>query len=130
MKRSQLKRSTPLRQKATLTRTSPLRASAGLKTSQRSAEPPELAESRRVVLARSKGRCELGVVFGCRGKAEHLHHRRLRRHGDHRACNLLHLCLLCHDWIHRNPEESYREGWLVKGHDDPASIRILRGKPR
>lgn len=76
---------------------------------------------REEVKARSHGYCEFCGMPG----AVHMHHRKLRRHGDHRALNLLHVHLRCHDDIHHNPDRSYELGHLVRGTDDPATIPVL-----
>jgi hypothetical protein len=82
---------------------------------------PVTPATRRAVRARSRGRCEARVIRTCTGVAEHVHHRKLRRYGDHRACNLLDVCHRCHDHIHANPRWSYRWGWLVRQADDPTT---------
>ena len=61
---------------------------------------------------RAKGRCEVGVE-GCTGRAEHAHHMRLRSQGgSDDPSNLLAVCHLCHDWIHRNRDEAKARGWI------------------
>lgn len=86
------------------------------------APDPVTPATRAAVRARSGGRCEAGVVRTCAGVAQHVHHRKLRRHGDHTVPNLLDVCLFCHDAIHGRPAWSYEHGFLVRGHDDPARI--------
>ena len=74
-------------------------------------------------MARSGGRCEVRIVFGCRGSAEHVHHRKLRAQGGKdEPENLIVTCDLCHEWIHRNPKESYLEGWLVHSYAEPSDV--------
>ena len=63
---------------------------------------------------RSRGLCEARTE-ACITEAVHKHHIQPRRHGDHSAENLLHVCAPCHGHIHSHPEESYRMGWLKKG---------------
>jgi len=65
----------------------------------------------------------------CGTKAVHLHHRKLRRHGDHSQANLVPLCFRCHDWAHANPAEAYETGWLVRSFDDPATSDWLNAAP-
>lgn len=55
----------------------------------------------------------------------HFHHRKLRRFGDHRAVNTLHVCNEHHAWIHANPESSYILGYLVQSWRDPAEVPLL-----
>lgn len=82
---------------------------------------PITPETRREVHSRSGGRCELG----CGQVATHLHHRKLRRHGDHRAVNLLHVCFSHHDRIHREVAESISRGWIVPSGADPANVPVF-----
>lgn len=71
--------------------------------------PPKV---RAEVAERSEGRCERCLSR----RAVHMHHRRTRSHGgSHAAENLAHLCSVCHDYVHANPAESYRDGWLIRG---------------
>lgn len=93
MKRTPLKR-TPFRRKPTTDPITPL--------------------DRAIVLARSGGRCEWANLDmeRCTNPAVHLHHKLLRRHGDHSPENLMHVCAAHHDWIHRNVAESYQLGYL------------------
>lgn len=83
--------------------------------------------SRAEVAARSGGRCEARVVTSCRGDgsdAHHMHHRLLRRHGDHRPINLLHVCHACHTAIHADPDWAYDHGYLVRSWQRPDDIEI------
>lgn len=74
---------------------------------------------RTAAARRSGGACEIDGE----DPAVHLHHRKLRRHGDHRICNALHVCQRHHDEIHRNRgRRSYELGWLVRSTDDPATV--------
>lgn len=102
MKRSPLKRKTPLRRGAF--RSKPRR-------------DPITPETRAEVVARSGYWCEARYCVHEDGKylrrATHMHHIRRRRHGDHSAANLLHVCAWCHDWIHRNVKEAKEKGWLA-----------------
>lgn len=79
------------------------------------------AASRKEVRRRSGGKCEI-VHDGCLGMGTSMHHRKLRRHGDHRPCNLIHVCAVMHRRIHDDVEVSYGQGWLVRGHDDPEAV--------
>jgi hypothetical protein len=73
------------------------------------------------VRSRSRGICE---VPSCSARANHFHHRKSRRFGDHRAVNTLHVCSDCHAWIHGNPDASYVLGYLVPSWQDPAEVPI------
>ena len=77
-------------------------------------------EVRKEVRLRSGGMCELK----CNKIATSMHHRKLRRHGDHRAVNCIHLDRGCHDWIHAHVFESYQLGWLVRSTLDPADVPV------
>jgi hypothetical protein len=76
------------------------------------------------VRARSGGWCEARIVGVCTGRASQIHHRKLRRHGDHRLITALHLCLECHAFAHDHPEFSYRMGLLVQAHRDPKTVPV------
>jgi 5-methylcytosine-specific restriction protein A len=82
--------------------------------------------TRRIVHARSGGRCE-----GCRGEpATEMHHRLPRGQGgshDPRKglpCNALHLGPKCHRWAETNHPQVYELGWKIRhgADDDPCSI--------
>lgn len=103
MKRTALARRTPLRR--------------AVKRAVRTTDPIPRKE-RKAVEKRSGGWCELG----CRHRATHMHHRKLRRHGDHRAVNLIHVCAEHHHIIHASPDHSMRLGWLVPSWEDPALV--------
>ena len=77
------------------------------------------------VAHRSQGNCEANLP-DCSGRASHVHHRQLRRWGDHSEANALHVCFRCHDRIHRMGDEAYNRGLLVHGWDDPASIPLTQ----
>lgn len=81
------------------------------------------AAVRNLARRRSGGVCELCLEH----PAEHLHHRKSRRHHDHRIVNALHLCHRCHDRIHtsRSRTAAYDAGHLVRALDDPAAIAVV-----
>lgn len=63
---------------------------------------------------------------GCTVTAVAVHHRKLRRFGDHRPVNLLHVCRACHSAIHADILTSYDFGLLVRSTLDPADVEIRR----
>lgn len=74
------------------------------------------------VKRRSNGICEACAD----GRAEHIHHRKLRSQGGkHLVDNLLHACSECHRTIHDNPAESYDRGLLVHSWDEPDSVDVV-----
>jgi hypothetical protein len=80
----------------------------------------EFAAAKKVVRARSRGRCEADAVVDCTGRAEHTHHKLGRVHPRaNEPDHLLDVCHLCHDWIHQHPEHSYTAGWLLHYEDVP-----------
>jgi hypothetical protein len=100
------------------------RASQGSPGKTRSAsEDPVTPVTRAAVAARSGGYCEARVADRCRGVGQHMHHRKLRRHGDHRPANLLHVCHACHAAIHSSPfaREAYARRFLLRSHMDPVA---------
>jgi 5-methylcytosine-specific restriction endonuclease McrA len=61
-----------------------------------------------------------------------IHHRIPRgRGGSNRLSNLILLCgsatTGCHSWIESHRGESYRQGWLVRTDEDPATVPVLYG---
>ena len=87
--------------------------------------PKDVAET---VINRADGHCEImHYASGCNGRAEHLHHRKLRSQGgEHTAENLIQICSGCHYWLHNNTGVAYEHGWLVKSMKDPAYIPFER----
>jgi hypothetical protein len=86
---------------------------------------PITNEVRNAVRRRSGGVCE------CCGAAPgtHLHHRQLRRSGDHTATNLLDLCATCHQRLHNRVRFALDQGMIVSAYDDPAMRELLyRGR--
>jgi len=72
-------------------------------------------------------RCGASINGGSR------HHRKLRRHGDHTAANLILLCgsgtTGCHGWVHANVLLSYKQGWLIHSWHSSTEVPILvRGR--
>lgn len=87
--------------------------------------PPEVVEA---VQGRSQHFCEALIPkAGCNGRGEQMHHRQMRSQGgQHLVVNLIHVCHLCHSWIHMHPAISYTNGWLVKSTGDPAQAPVKR----
>lgn len=125
MKRTPLKRKTPLKRQAWV----PLERSALVSKpfKNKSATDPIPRSVTRAVMARSGGACEARTVKGCTGIGQQRHHRKLRRFGDHSEQNLLLVCDTCHLAIHAFPERSYGRGLLVRSTADPATIEVLTG---
>lgn len=74
-----------------------------------------MAPARPVVEKRSAGMCErCGAA-----RATDMHHRKLRRHGDHSPANLVHLCRTCHNWVHGNVEEALLTGFICPSWENP-----------
>ena len=76
--------------------------------------------------------CE--VMAHCQGfaAAAHLHHRRARKSGGsrrpetNRAANALACCFNDHEWIEHNRAKAYQFGWLLKQHQTPSEVPVLR----
>ena len=79
--------------------------------------------SRVMVHERDKGQC-----LRCTGGRVEIHHRRGRAVKDeHTHCggNLVSLCAVCHAWVHANPKEAMRLGWIVTREAvDPGTHRL------
>lgn len=90
--------------------------------------PPHIYEA---VMERSGGHCEAMIPTVCTGRPEHWHHRRLRSQGGkHEVVNGLAVCTACHEYFHRNPEQSYERGWLVKSVHEPSEMPVeYQGMP-
>lgn len=87
-----------------------------------------MRESRPIVEVRSGGVCErCGIA-----RATNIHHRKLRRHGDHRPANLVHLCGTgttgCHGHVHANVQESYELGFLVRSTNNPRIVPVKHAR--
>lgn len=85
---------------------------------------------RGIVRERSGNCCEVQVA--CPGVAGvQLHHRRNRamggssREDTNLPGNALHVCLMCHEYIGRNPAQAYEKGWLVRQSAEPALIPVF-----
>lgn len=106
MKRSPLKRKTPLRQ-------------VGRKALR---EAAALHEFRTQVRIRAGNWCQINSPAGPQGRHEghDAHHRAIedRRLGRHDAARGFWACAICHRYLHDHPEESYRKGWLLKSGSD------------
>jgi ribosomal protein L32 len=57
-------------------------------------------------------------------RATHLHHRLFRRYGDHTSENALHVCGMCHHYIHAEPARSKKHGWIVEPPDTPKGAPV------
>jgi hypothetical protein len=100
VKRTPLKRGAPLKRRTTL------RA--------RISEPYELRKAKKVVRARSGGRCEARIPSICTGRATEAHHIKMRsRGGKHEPENLLDACHACHQHITEHPKWATANG-LIK----------------
>jgi len=70
--------------------------------------------SKAAVAKRSGGFCEARTP-ACAVYATHFHHKAGRvGPGVNLPGMILHACDACHRQIHASPEESYRQGWMVK----------------
>lgn len=116
MKRTPLKRRTPLARGTVALVRSPL-ARVGKKQRR---DRAELAAARVVIEGRSSGRCEFfmpGVFtpIRCEAQAAHLHHvQRRSQGGSNDPSNLRHLCSHHHQLIHDNPAWALEAGWLAR----------------
>lgn len=81
-----------------------------------------------VVAERAAGMCEIMHPKAlCSGRAEHMHHRKLRSQGgEHTVVNLVHVCERCHTYAHSCPAEANTNGWIVRSTYDPRYAPFLR----
>lgn len=117
MKPSELKRYTPLKRGKPMAR----------QRMKRTPPPPGFSEETKAKVRRRSGnRCESKSSV-CTGRADHFHHRKSRRFGDHRDVNCLHACTSCHDYMHRFPVLARLMGWIVHSTLDPADVPVRAG---
>jgi len=111
VKRTPLKRSTPLRNRAPMRRVTPLRSGTA---AQRRAHPAGSGRARPDEPLADW--CEARIDGVCTGRAAHRHHiKRRSQGGTDDASNCADLCSDCHGWVHANPARSYELGLLVRG---------------
>lgn len=142
-----LQRKTPLKQTSSLKRGGPLKRTGGLARTGPISRKPTVkqaaaatasrlrpgsddipAEVRRVVLARSKGKCEAcGNDLG--SGPSHMHHRKKRNRLNHTPCNIVVLHPKCHvvapEAVHQRPAWAVERGLIVRSGGDPAATPLL-----
>lgn len=102
MKRSPLKRYTPLRR-------TPFR---------RSFRGPVSGHVAAYAECRRRSRCQAQIPEVCTGRNEHAHHIRLRSQGGPTTSdNLLACCHACHTHIHANPAWANQQGFILRNGD-------------
>jgi hypothetical protein len=78
---------------------------------------------RKLVYARSGGRCEAG----CGSQAHEWHHRKARSlGGTWHASNGMHLCRYCHAWVGEHAIEAGSNGWYLGANENPSAVPMLR----
>jgi 5-methylcytosine-specific restriction enzyme A len=84
-------------------------------------------QTRKVVAARDE------YCVRCLREATDVHHRKVKGVGgtsDQEVAfglaNLILLCRACHSYVHQNPAEAYKTGYLVHSWDDPETIGVIR----
>ena len=117
MKRTPLKRKTPLKRSSTPMKRTPLKK---VSTSPHKVERRKKYEKNKKTYLKKNPNCE---ICGCKGKLD-LHHKAGRSGTSPNKKNemeenytnmmtFMAVCRICHDFIHRNPKESREKGWLV-----------------
>lgn len=144
MKRSELKRVTPLKRTAALSagplaRSSLHSAQAGHQAPVRRQRPKDTGPAKSVVIAvlERDGRCCVrcgGALWGVRGRDYSIQHRRARGAGGSRRedtnqpQNLLSTCGSatsgCHGLMERLRNEAREMGWAIRQSDDPLQIPV------
>lgn len=137
-RKAELKRGAALR-RTPLARKRALRARS-VKAAKAARDTGPSVETRRLVLDRAAGCCELCQRLLHDGQAwlgpHAIHHRRARGMGStvrpetNYPSNLLLLCGTgndsgCHGMVESNRAQSYALGWLVRQTDDPATVPVL-----
>lgn len=132
MKRTELKRTTPLKASKALARKTPLQAKTPLARAseplrraplvQKRVKPKLTAVQKRPLVERSGGYCELRIQGVCIGRATDVAHRIGEgmggRHGaaaeeNDRLSVVLHACRPCHDETHQRPAHARSLGWML-----------------
>lgn len=88
---------------------------------------------RRAVYVRDRGCCQR-CGRACLTESHSIQHRRPRQMGGdagaHTMANLVLLCgsatTGCHGHVESYRIQAYADGWLVRRHDDPAAVPVLR----
>lgn len=146
MKKTELRRKTPLKASRALQSKTPLKATTPLKRSSVplkrapiaiSRPKPKLAPTQKARLVdRSGGMCEIYKPTICWGRATDVAHRIGEgmggRHGAAAVANdqlsvVLHACRPCHEWTHRRPEAAQRMGWMLRNGSEARSERVWYG---
>ena len=77
-------------------------------------------KAREIVWERQNRQCAR-----CGGRGYQIHHRQRRREGGHAVGNLVGLCLTCHNWCHKTPDNARERGYIIPiSVDDPSSVPI------
>jgi len=128
----EIARTSPLRTKTPLERTSRLRSSGPIKA-KRPSQCPEERVAKGFTRGRSQGWCEMRVPGVCLGRAREFSHRWAEgQGGPWCASNGLASCGLagCHGWLHRNPIEAKRLGChqvtLTTTNDNIGALRFYQ----
>lgn len=128
MKRTPIKRKSPMKRSGEMTR-SVIKKKRATTRAKKDTGPSQ--DVRNLVIARASGRCErCGSASGWIG--HQVHHRKPRGLGGSSSpdinlpSNLLLLCAGCHEEIERlDREVAYGKGWLVHREHDPAMQPVL-----
>lgn len=90
------------------------------------------AKTRILVLERDGYRC-----LRCLGDATDVHHRHPKGMGgtsdddiNYGMANLMSMCRRDHDFVHRHPQESYMNGYLLKAGMNPEVVSVKVGRTR
>ena len=143
MKRSGIKRGTkklksdPAKMQAWRKRSQPLHASETSLARQAITKKPtrrkldyeaQLNALTPALLQRSGGICEARIPGKCIHVAVHRHHRKVGRGkgSQDSVAALLHVCDVCHEWIHHHPKISRLQGYLVTRTQDPCTVPVVR----
>lgn len=128
VKRTELKRRTPLHTNTPLVRAGRIARSRGIHYRPAPKTADELY-ARMAVTARSGGRCEMRIPGVCLGRATNWCHRIAEgQGGPWLASNGIAGCgsgnaTGCHGWTHQHPDLAKANGWIV-----PPTYRLVEGR--
>lgn len=116
MKRSRLTRKTPLKRTRISTKKPMLKRTKlnPVSKNEKKRKERKLYKSLRQEYLEEHPYCECGTEADpCKEEATDIHHKAGRASFLNRVDTWMAACRECHEWLHRNPKESYEKGHLI-----------------